>query len=268
MENRPEGFYDHERAENPFAEYWHVVVPYCTGDIHWGNATVEYEGDSPVTIHHRGAVNTRSVLDWVYEQFEAPDRMLVTGCSAGSYGSALWSTHVMHHYPDTQVLQFGDSGAGVITDSFFRESFPSWNALEAFPSWIPSLDPAMVDPLELQLDEFYIRAANAYPTQRMSQYNTYIDENQTFFFVAMGGSGAEEWSSRMRASVAAIEEGAENFYSFMPSGEQHCILGADNFYTVDAGGVLLTDWLAELEDGGSPASAACPDDTACRAPTP
>ena len=25
-----------------FYDYTHVYVPYCTGDLHWGNSTVEY----------------------------------------------------------------------------------------------------------------------------------------------------------------------------------------------------------------------------------
>ena len=29
----PHGIYDHTRAENPFADWYHVVVPYCTGDL-------------------------------------------------------------------------------------------------------------------------------------------------------------------------------------------------------------------------------------------
>ena len=43
--------------------YTHVYVPYCTGDLHWGNATVRYQGG--VTIEHRGAVNAQTAVDWL-----------------------------------------------------------------------------------------------------------------------------------------------------------------------------------------------------------
>ncbi|MDQ3036758.1 MAG: pectinacetylesterase family protein [Myxococcota bacterium] len=262
------GIYDHENADNPFADYWHVIVPYCTGDIHWGNSRTTYgTGENEITINHRGAVNARAVLDWVYRGFESPEQILVTGCSAGSYGAALWSSHVMRHYPGTRVIQFGDSGAGIITDEFFRNSFPSWHADEVFPSWIAALDPARVDLFTLALPDLYVGIADEYPANHLSQYNTALDDNQTFYFTAMGGSGVDEWSTRMQSSVADIEARAPNFSSYLASGQQHCIIPYDNFYTVDVGGRRLVDWLRDLEQGTSTDSVACSGE-ACSAPTP
>lgn len=265
------GLYDHANEENPFRDYWHVVVPYCTGDIHWGDATATYtaEGEDDVTIHHRGAVNARAVLGWVYESFPDPEQVFVTGCSAGSYGSVLWSADVMRHYPDTRVIQFGDSGAGIITESFFRDSFPSWHALEAFPTWIPALDPATNDIFTMDLADLYVGIAQANPDDWMSQYASAYDTDQVFYFTAMGGSSAAEWHDRMNASLDDIEGRAENFSSFRPSGDQHCIVLFDNFYTVNVDGRRLVDWLRDLEQASSGAgdSVACSGE-ACRAPTP
>ncbi|MBK8255932.1 MAG: pectinesterase [Polyangiaceae bacterium] len=257
--DEPHGIYDHTKAENPFKDWYHVIIPYCTGDIHWGNSVTTYgKGtDNEVVINHKGAVNARAVLSWVYENFSAPEQVLVTGCSAGSYGSALWAADVMHQYPKSDVLQFGDSGAGIITDAFFSESFPSWNAEEAFPKDIPELDPSKVDIMTMALPDLYSGIANHYTSQWMSQYNTIKDENQTFYFTAMGGSGADEWSMLMQDSITEIEERAPNFDSFTAPGEQHCILLFDNFYTVEAGGVKLVDWLGNRVSGKDVGSAAC-----------
>jgi len=114
------------------------------------------------------------VLDWVYANFRAPEQIFVTGCSAGSYGSALWSSHIMEHYPDSRVIQFGDSGAGVITQSFFADSFPIWQAQDAFPSWIPSLDPNTNDLLQAELTQCAVTLRN------------YIEEQLHTAFVAPG----------------------------------------------------------------------------------
>ncbi len=268
-QNQPSGIYDHEKAENPFKDWYHVVVPYCTGDIHWGDSVTTYgEGTADeVTINHKGAVNARTVLSWVYESFSDPEQILVTGCSAGSYGAALWSADVMAQYPEANVLQFGDSGAGVITQEFFSESFPSWNAQAAFPKGIPELDPANIDINTLALPDLYSGIANHYPQHWMSQYNTAKDENQTFYFTAMGGSGADEWSKLMFESVGEIETRSKSFDSFIAPGEQHCILLYDNFYTVEAGGVKLSDWLTDRVSGKAVTSARC-QDTECDAPTP
>jgi hypothetical protein len=261
------GIYDRLNPANPFKDWYHVVVPYCTGDVHWGNNEKTYdEGTAPaVTIKHKGAVNSRAVLDWVYESFSAPEQVFVTGCSAGAYGAAMWAPHVMDHYKGARVTQFGDSGAGIITEEFFRDSFPSWKAEGAFPSFIPELDPSKVDLLTLKLPDLYSAVGNHYPDHRISQYSTAFDDNQAFYFKAMGGGTTEDWSAQMMAAIADIEGRAPNFASFIPSGEQHCIMPYDNFYTVNVGGRLLVDWLRALVDRGPLESLAC---TECTAPTP
>jgi hypothetical protein len=267
--NQPEGIYDHDRADNPLGDAWHVIVPYCTGDIHWGDSVTTYgEGADAVTIHHKGAVNSRAVLAWVFENFAAPEQVFVTGCSAGSYGSLLWSAHVMEHYPTTRVVQFGDSGAGIITQDFFQNSFPSWNAEPAFPAWIPALDPASIDLASKQLSDLYVGVSNHYPAQTMSQYNTVRDETQVFFFKAMGGADEAAWTAAMQASIDDIESRASRFASFTAPGDQHCILPYDNFYTVEADGVRLVDWIASMiADPDVPMSVAC-QGAECDQPTP
>lgn len=264
-----DGIYNHDNPDNPVGDYWHVVIPYCTGDIHWGNATVTYgEGtEDEVTIEHKGSVNARTVLDWVYEGFPAPEQVFVTGCSAGSYGSAMWAPHIMQHYDGVDVVQFGDSGAGIITPEFFQESFPSWNAEQAFPAFIPALDPALVDVLAMQLPDLYVGIADFFPTNRLSQYNTYADENQFFYFAAMGGGAIDGWTEQMLASTAEIESRTTGtFASYLAQGEQHCIIPYENFYDAQVGDTRLTDWLAAMLEGPV-ASVAC-EGAECEEPTP
>jgi hypothetical protein len=262
------GFYDDENDANPFKDWYHVVIPYCTGDIHWGDAVATYgEGKSQVTINHKGAVNSRAVLEWVFGNFDEPEQVFVTGCSAGSYGSALWSAFVMQEYADSQVFQFGDSGAGIITEEFFMESFPSWNAVEAFPTFIPEFDPEEVDILDTALPDLYDGIASYFPERWTSQYNTVRDNNQHLYYSVMGGGDVEEWSGLMLASIDEIESRAENFSAFIAPGDQHCILPYANFYTVEANGVKLVDWLTELLTEGSVDSVRC-EGVECDGDTP
>lgn len=68
-----------------------VFIPYCTGDVHSGNRVVTYEDPTgqgqPITYHHVGATNIEKVIDYLKIEFNQPERMLVTGCSAGGAGS-------------------------------------------------------------------------------------------------------------------------------------------------------------------------------------
>ncbi|WP_437835503.1 pectin acetylesterase-family hydrolase [Sorangium sp. So ce1153] len=248
------GIYDHENPDNPFREWHHVYIPYCTGDIHWGDNTATYgEGDQAVTIQHKGAVNVRAALGWIYENVPAPEKIFVTGCSAGAYGSIMWSAHLREHYQDASVVQFADSGAGIITDSFFEDSFPAWKPQGAYPTWITGLDPTEL----ARLSVLYEAIGGYYPDMRLSQYNTVYDDDQSFFFKAMGGGDVQAWSDAMRASVADIEASTENFSSFLAPGSAHCILWRPEFYTVESGGTRLVRWLDSLVNGEAPPSVAC-----------
>jgi hypothetical protein len=147
----------------------------------------------------------------------------------------------------------------VITDTFFEDSFPNWNAGGVIPSWIDALD---VPLSELSLEDVYIGVANAYPDNVFSQYNTNNDENQRFYYTAMGGADAD-WSPRMREKIDAIIAGADNFRSFIAGGDKHVVLAYPEFYRYAAGGVRVRDWVADLADGRPVANVECDD---CAAP--
>lgn len=245
------GIYDRDNAENPFRDWHHVYIPYCTGDIHWGNAQRTYDegGSGEVTINHFGAVNAQAALDWTYANFDDPDTVFVTGCSAGAYGSLGWAPYIMEHYTDAEIYQMGDCGAGIITEDFFEESFPAWNAVGILPDWIPALDPNTVSYLDLSIPVLYGELGKYYPQHIVSQYNTIADNNQTFYFEAMGGSGVDAWSDAMVASIEEASSLADNFYAFIAAGDQHCVIPYEEFYSFEADGVQLVDWVRDLVSG-------------------
>jgi hypothetical protein len=253
-----DGIGNNEDEENPFRDWYQVFIPYCTGDVHWGDNDMTYPGQNgmpDVTIHHKGQVNTKAVLDWVYERFEKPDTIFVTGMSAGSYGSIGWAPHIMDHYKDSHVVQLGDSGAGVITDTFFEDSFPSWKADSILPKDVPGLDKPIA---ELKLEDLYISLSNAYPTNVFSQYNTNNDENQRFYYTAMGGKD-EDWSPKMHAKISTIIAGAPKFRSFIEGGIKHVVLVYPEFYTYASDGTRIRDWVADLADGKAVENVECKD---------
>ena len=235
-----EGLLDMSNPENPIYGWTHVIAPYCTGDVHWGDNVADY-GDG-VIVFHRGAVNARAVFDWVTENFASPGKLFVTGCSAGSYGSIMWSAHFARAYPNTKLYQLGDSGAGVTTESFFADSFANWNADPVFPSWIPELDPAQVDVATRSSADLYAGIANEYPNQVFSQWNTKEDWNQKLFYSLMGGD-PEQWSAQMFTLTDDIATRAPNYFNFHAPGDPHCVLPYAEFYTHETNGVRLVDWV-------------------------
>ena len=247
------GIYDRENPDNPFKDWYLIHIPYCTGDVHWGNATHDYGND--IVIEHKGFVNVSAVLSWVYENFEAPEQIFVTGCSAGSYGAIVHSAFIANHYPDTQIAVRGDSGTGVITDSFFSESFPNWNAQSSLPEWIPAL--AEADIFDLDITDIYVEISNNFPQHRFSQYTTAFDSNQEFYFTAMGGDELD-WNLTTVGYLEDIRSKSDNFRYYLMHGEVHCVTPYDIFYTNKVGDSSFLDWVNAFVDGED-----LPDDVAC-----
>ncbi len=78
------GMFDRADAKNPFRDYDFVFVPYCTGDVHAGNH-VKVDGD--VTLNFVGQRNVKAMLPRVVANFSAPDKVVLTGSSAGGFGT-------------------------------------------------------------------------------------------------------------------------------------------------------------------------------------
>jgi hypothetical protein len=99
---------------SPSIDWNYVYVPYCTGDVHTGNATAEYENDDGtdgVIFHHDGHSDMEKITAWIDSQFTHVPKMLVTGCSAGGVG-ALVNYHMLRngvHAADKGYL-LDDSG--------------------------------------------------------------------------------------------------------------------------------------------------------------
>lgn len=85
-----DGIYDRENPDNPLKDWYHVHISYCTADLHLGDNAVTYTGEGgTLEVNHKGAVNTRAALAWVFNNFSAPEAVFVTGVSAGAYASVV-----------------------------------------------------------------------------------------------------------------------------------------------------------------------------------
>ena len=244
-------------AGNPFRDWTIVHIPYCTGDIHWGNARAEYGEDA---IEHRGFVNASAALNWTYARFANPSNVFVSGCSAGAYGAVLHSAYLAEHYREAQVSVFADSGSGIITNTFLNDSLPNWNAQANLPSFVPGLNVPLT---ELSLSQVYIQIGLRFPRMRLAQTNTNYDQDQIFFYSAMGGL-RPDWPPAMQASHARISAAIPNFTTYVPGGSMHCAGIYPFFQEREVNGVVLSDWAEQLAIGATmPAPARCEGASCC-----
>lgn len=238
------GIFDLNHEQNPFREHSMLYIPYCTGDVHSGNLVANYttEGGRNFDIYHRGHINATSALEWVYDLFEQPDHIFVTGCSAGSIGSILHTPHIINRYPDSRVAQLGDS-AGGLTSMIEWDIDGDYNAGRTFPAWIPDMQTDLAQ--NFTISQFYSAVANFYPDTPFAQYNAVNDATQRRYYRADGGEPAD-FPAAMETSLNAIHSQSPNFRSYTVPGERHCILKYTTFYTESVGDVGLRNWVHDL----------------------
>ena len=105
---------------NPLRDWSIAYLPYCDGSLFAGNRDHDDDGDGTPDRFHRGLLNLSAALQHSREQFPAPRQVLLTGSSAGGFGTILATALVRVAWPQAEVLVFNDSGVGVARDGDLR----------------------------------------------------------------------------------------------------------------------------------------------------
>lgn len=84
---------------NPFHNWTVLTIPYANGDFHAGAGEFDYEenGKSGTLLHH-GYLNYTMFMRKAMEYIGTPDAVLITGFSAGGFGTALLSNDALTNY--------------------------------------------------------------------------------------------------------------------------------------------------------------------------
>lgn len=93
---------------------WNIVyLTYCTGDVHTGNKVAVYDNVdplNPMAYHHRGMVNAKAVAAWMAKNLKQPEKLFLTGFSAGGVGSAALYPAFREALKPKQMSLLADSG--------------------------------------------------------------------------------------------------------------------------------------------------------------
>jgi hypothetical protein len=282
------GIMDTKNPDNPFKDWTMVWIPYCTADLGMGqkdNTYPDHYGSSytDVTIRHRGLVNVKMVLQWLQTNIKtSPDKLFVTGVSAGSYAALLNYPRIREIFPSpTKGYMLGDAGVGVTgIDSgghnFFQVVENLW--LIALPDQIPNFSGKKMSDFANYKSVFH-EISNFYSGDKFAQYTTKWDKTQVWFYYIQSDNninlpenwGAEEdapsfstysnnWNTSMSTLIAI---GDINYRYFISPGTKHTVLLFPDYYTVESGGVLFSDWLKDFIDDKGVSNQDC---ASCPAP--
>lgn len=110
---------------------WNIVfLPYCTGDVHSGSKLAVYADaypDTPRVQYHRGQANITAAAQWLRASLGQPEKLMLTGFSAGGVGSTVT-------YPLVRAILAPTGPATLLADSGPLMPAPRSGTPEQYPS--------------------------------------------------------------------------------------------------------------------------------------
>ncbi|MEM1229389.1 MAG: pectin acetylesterase-family hydrolase, partial [Pseudomonadota bacterium] len=266
-----DGIFNYRRSDNPFADHTVVFVPYCSADVHIGDATVRYErsagaldkirektgSDDPIetsyAIEHRGFANVGAALDWTFANVTAPRSILVTGSSAGSIPSPYYALRIARHYDNARIVQLGDAAGGYRRSEQTGNPNTVWNTvprLQQDPAYTALTDD------NFTYEQLYIMAAAAAPNVAFAAYDAAEDDVQKRF-LALSGVEMPSLKGAIDANQNDIRAAVDEFVSYIAGGDSHTILARPEFYTFTVGDYPVRKWVDDLAQGKTIPSVSC-----------
>jgi len=236
------------RTDNPLYDYNWVTVPYCTGDVHAGQA------EAKIGLADRrfsGAANLQLILERAVVTFTDAATLFVTGESAGGFGSLAAYPAIREHFPNSRGVLMDDSGQ-ILDDKYLQPCLvEEWRQVWNINANLPSDCPCNNDAGNLASAWAYER--EKYPQDSFSLISSVNDVVISTFF----SFGLDNCSAAVPLGFNQMAEGLEALSAsgvniFMIPGAGHTHTSHDEFYSREVDGIYLYNWIAQLIDANQP----------------
>jgi hypothetical protein len=229
------GLTDRQDATNVFRDAHFVFVPYCTGDLHAGDAVRSYDTTNPQRqLYHRGAANMAAFLGRLKATFPDAEEIWLTGSSAGGYGAQFNYEAVAKAFPAARVDLLADS-AQVVAPAGGR-----W--AEMMNAWSPRFPEGCTDCAQ-RLPALIDTLATRWPERRLGLLAYDNDATLTLYFSYSAGQMVGALNS-----LLASQYSHSNTHYFVLPGTNHVLLGGYKTLT-GPGGVTLKSWVRQWAEG-------------------
>jgi hypothetical protein len=224
--------FDAENPDNPLRDWGAVFAPYCDGSVWSGDAEAAYEGQ---TAFHHGLQNLSAVLTQMRRHFPDPDRILVTGTSAGGYGTVLGTLMVRLVYPEVEhIYSLLDSGPGLWNpdrpeDSELRRK--NWGLDRTLPLEDCS-------PCEQHLIHVLEWAMKLDPHLKAALYLSYYDPAGTTLIAP-----PPQLYALVREVTDPIHDAFPDRFMRFTNNDLHHVAITGRFHTTRVGDISLAQWV-------------------------
>ena len=235
------------RAENPVGDWNMVYVPYCTGDVHGGSAPGTAVPGVDGLQQFVGHQNLELYLNAVQTSLATPDRVLLTGVSAGGFGALVNFAEVADRFESSDLTMLDDSGPIPYENVVFSpELGEAFNALFNLSAALP----ADAAPLFNRdgLEGIYGYYTARYPDANLG-LSSYLEDSVIRFFFSGGQPDGEITGDEFAFGLRDIRDKAPTWRTYFALGDEHTFLRRDDRYYGTSAGVAMNEWVGDLIRG-------------------
>jgi hypothetical protein len=257
---------------NPVADWNMIYVPYCTGDIHAGSREdVEVEGVDGKQ-QFVGYKNLGLFLQSFGPSFKNAPQVLLTGSSAGGFGSLLNYDRFQEFFKNQEVLAISDSGLPM-RDPYMAPCLQAkwrkyWALNDAFPK---DCTACQGDAGGLTEAAFKYYFSNKYKGRFLGGLITTVHDQiiRAFFAPGLSASGGPDDCTlepglntvtsafsigtydgeKYRAGLADVSDNLvtpEQMGYYAMEGELHMHLFRPRFYETNGNAQSIADWMKDI----------------------
>jgi len=231
------GILNREDPDNPAADFDVAYFPYCDGSVFSGDQDYDDDNDGSLDRFHRGVQNTSAGLDVVAGAYPAPSLILLTGNSAGGYGTNYALPLVRKLWPDVPIRMLNDSGVGIAFPGYTAAVSAEWNATAFLPA---SCDTCIGD--DGHTTDYHKYQLEEDPNLLTGFMSTAQDSVIADTFIGIGGDAFE---AALRSEMAELEAAYPDRFRFLiAAGSDHTFI--QRAFNLAVGDTTIRDWVADM----------------------
>lgn len=222
---------------NPCHDWNVVFIPYCDGSVHSGDNNADYNEDGTVDHYHWGIRHVSAAVTLMKELFPNTEKILVTGSSAGGYGTHLAYAVVKSQFPDQEIMIFNDAGPGLFNpkrQDEFEKIKETWGIEQFFPSYCELCDEQF-----FYIYDYYLARV---PDLRIGLYSSYGDLTIGGVFLNLAADDYKELL--LQTSDFIHNNHPDRFNRFFVEGRSHTTYEVGLTYEVE--GTSIYEWIGQM----------------------
>ena len=245
-----------DAEENPFKDWTFLVLPYASGDFHSGTGEYHYtDGGKEKIVYHNGYNNYSAFMDAAKPYVGEPDALLVTGFSAGGFGTSLLADDVIDRFPSAKNITVCVDSSLLLYDGWHETAVDLWQSPQEISDRLTT-DNIVLDSLvalyEKRGDSVKILFDCSYRDDTLMQYQSFIHTGKMDKTEALG----DRFQADLSKMVAGLQENVPGVGIYIWNyGEdpethntQHTILSGNVFDKLEDG-VSVAEWIYAAVNG-------------------